>query len=64
MLGTLNKTKDAKLTGGFMVAILSGKLPTRALGLVIEGTALHQDELLDAWKAHHHESPGKIVPLL
>jgi hypothetical protein len=28
-------------------AILDGKLPVRALGLVVESASLHQEELLD-----------------
>lgn len=46
------------------LTVLSGKLPSRALGLVREWAALHQEELRLAWeRAMRHESPGKIEPL-
>lgn len=46
------------------LAVIEGKLPARALGLVIEWTALHQDELREAFeKAANSEPPGKIEPL-
>ena len=57
--------------GGFKVSInihtlsiLEGKLPPRALGLVIEWASLHQDELLQNWKlAKERQTPNKIEPL-
>jgi len=46
------------------LAIIDGKLPARALGLVTEWAALHQQELRDAFqKAANLEAPGKIEPL-
>ena len=44
--------------------ILEGKLPSRALGLVIEWASQHQDELLEDWNlARSEKSPNKIQPL-
>jgi hypothetical protein len=46
------------------LAVIEGKLPARALGLVIEWAALHQDELRDAFmRAANCQPPGKIEPL-
>lgn len=46
------------------LAVIDGKLPARALGLVIEWAALHQDELREAFlRAANSQSPGKIEPL-
>lgn len=46
------------------LAVISGKLSPRAMGLVAEWAILHQAELLQAWqKAKALESPGKIDPL-
>lgn len=46
------------------MSVIAGKLPSRALGLVIEWASLHQDELKDEWeKARNLESLGKIAPL-
>ena len=38
--------------------ILVGKLPSRALGLVIEWASLHQTELMENWKRIEE---GKII---
>ena len=44
--------------------ILEGKLPSRALGLVIEWASQHQDELLEDWDlARSEKLPNKIQPL-
>ena len=44
--------------------LLYGRLPPRALGLMVEGMALHQGELLAAWhRAWRGEGPGNIPPL-
>ncbi len=44
--------------------ILEGKLPSRALGLVIEWASQHQDELLEDWNlAKSEKAPKKIQPL-
>ena len=46
------------------MTVLEGRLPPRALGMVMEWAAINQAELLDAWnQAQQHESPGKIAPL-
>jgi len=46
------------------LSLLDGKLPPRALGLVMEWAALHQEDLREAWRrATNHEHPGKIEPL-
>lgn len=46
------------------LAVISGKLPSRALGLVVEWASLHQDELSILWKrARNLEPLGKIEPL-
>jgi hypothetical protein len=45
-------------------ALLSGSLPARALGLVAEWAALHEEELGAAWnRAATHQPPGRIEPL-
>jgi hypothetical protein len=50
------KINDFTLTKGY--------LPPRALGLVIEWAALHQEELLNDWElARSNESLLKIEPL-
>ncbi|MFN3344732.1 MAG: DUF4160 domain-containing protein [Chloroherpetonaceae bacterium] len=44
--------------------ILNGKLPTRALGLIVKWAALHQEELLENWnRAQCGEPIAKIPPL-
>ena len=46
------------------LALISGKLPPRALGLTVEWASLHQEELAALWgKARKMESLGKITPL-
>ena len=46
------------------LALIEGRLPARALGLIIEWAAAHQDELRSAFeKAANLEPPGKIEPL-
>ena len=46
------------------LAVLAGKLPPRAMGLVAEWAALHRADLIEAWRrAENLESPGKIAPL-
>lgn len=46
------------------LAVISGNLPGRALGLVAEWTSLHQDELLELWqRAKSLEPLHKIDPL-
>jgi hypothetical protein len=42
----------------------AGRLPPRALGLVIEWATIHQGELLEDWRrAQAQESLKKIAPL-
>jgi hypothetical protein len=44
--------------------VLVGKLPSRALGLVIEWASMHQTELLDNWKRiENGQTIEKIAPL-
>ena len=44
--------------------ILEGRLPPRALGLVVEWAAQHQDELMQDWElAVHEKPPFQIEPL-
>ena len=46
------------------LAILEGRLPARAIGLVIEWATLHQDELQDRWQsARRHQFLESIAPL-
>ena len=46
------------------LAVIAGKLPSRALGLTIEWACLHQVELSGLWdKARRMEPLGKISPL-
>lgn len=46
------------------LAIISGWLPPRAMGLVIEWASLHKDELKMNWeKVCTHQKPDKIEPL-
>lgn len=46
------------------LALLSGRLPPRAMGLVTEWAAAHQADLRGAWdRARSHEPPGTIDPL-
>ena len=46
------------------LSLLGGSLPPRALGLVMEWAAVHQDELRVAWnRAKKNEPPGTIAPL-
>jgi hypothetical protein len=44
--------------------IEEGKLPRRALNLVLDWAELHRDELLSDWdKCRAHQQPDKIEPL-
>lgn len=46
------------------LAVIAGKLPPRAFGLVMEWAVLHQKELLASWQnAKNQKPPGKIEPL-
>ena len=44
--------------------VLEGKLPSRALGLVVEWASQHQEELMMNWEAARNDRPPKkIQPL-
>ena len=46
------------------LSIMKGRLPPRALGLVIEWATLHRDELRRGWKqVLAHQPPSRIAPL-
>lgn len=46
------------------LTVLEGKIPPRALNMVIEWAKSHQDELLKDWElAKNHQNPEKIEPL-
>ena len=44
--------------------VLEGRIPPRALGLVVEWASQHQDELMQDWRlARNAQQPKKIEPL-
>jgi hypothetical protein len=46
------------------VALLRGRFPRRALGMVMEWAAVHQRELRDNWDlVHNDQAPHRIDPL-
>lgn len=46
------------------LTVLRGQFPRRALGMVLEWAASHQQELLDNWdRLHHEEAAQRIDPL-
>ena len=46
------------------LSVLAGKLPPRALGLVIEWAIQHQDELLNDWELARQDAElNRIAPL-
>lgn len=46
------------------LSVFAGRLPPRALGLVIEWATVHQQELLDGWRMAQAQQPlPKIEPL-
>jgi phosphomannomutase len=46
------------------ITLLRGRLPRRALGMVMEWTAVHQQELLDNWELlRNDQAPRRIDPL-
>lgn len=46
------------------LAVIAGKLPPRALGLVMEWASLHQNEIFSQWeKARNLEALDRIEPL-
>lgn len=45
--------------------VLEGRIPPRALGLVMEWALEHQEELLEDWElARNNQPPKKIAPLV
>ncbi len=55
---------DEVVVGIDTLAVLQGRLPPRALGLVTEWASLHSLDLRLAWeRAMRHENPGRIAPL-
>jgi hypothetical protein len=46
------------------ITVIENDLPQRALSMVLEWTALHQQELLENWKRlHSNQPPMKVPPL-
>lgn len=56
---------DAEVQVGMdPVALLRGRFPKRALGMVMEWAALHQRELLENWgRLQNDQTPLRIDPL-
>lgn len=47
------------------LTLYSGKLPPRAMGLVIEWASIHKEKLLDNWYVARNKKPlNKIEPLI
>ncbi len=46
------------------LAVIAGRLPPRALGLVTEWAAVHRAELLDAWDAARRQAELPRIPPL
>ncbi len=44
--------------------VLEGRLPSRALGLVVEWASQHQEELMTNWEAARNDRPPKKIPPL
>lgn len=56
--------EDEDEVGFNPITLLRGKLPRRALGMVMEWTAAHQQELLDNWELlRSDQAPHRIDPL-
>ncbi len=56
--------EDMALIGVETLEILQGRLPRRAISLVLEWAQEHRSELLDDWRlAEAHEPLKKIAPL-
>ncbi len=46
------------------LGVTRGKLPAKALSLVVEWAAMHQEELLENWElCRKEQQPNKIEPL-
>ena len=55
---------DEVLVGISTLAVLHGRLPPRAQGMVVEWASQHRNELLEAWgRAQRLEPLGRIEPL-
>lgn len=55
---------DEALIRIFPIGLLKGKLPPRALSLVIEWAQIHQEELMEEWNhASNNKKLQKIPPL-
>jgi hypothetical protein len=46
------------------LSVLTGSLPPRALGLVMEWASLHRDELGENWVLARDKAPLKAIPPL
>jgi hypothetical protein len=46
------------------IAVLVGKLPSRATSLVIEWAAIHQQQLMRNWDRARHDQPIERIPPL
>ena len=56
--------EDEAIIGIDSLAVLQGRLPPRAQGLVVEWASLRRTELREAWnRANRLEQPGSIPPL-
>jgi hypothetical protein len=56
---------DVALIGILNLSVFSGRLPPRAMGLVIEWATIHQQELLNDWnRARAQQDLLKIAPLV
>jgi hypothetical protein len=56
---------DVALIGILNLSVFSGRLPPRAMGLVIEWATIHQQELLNDWdRAGAQQDLLKIAPLV
>jgi hypothetical protein len=56
--------EDLALVDITTLSVFAGRLPPRALGLVIEWATLHQQQLLDSWRMAQSQQPlAKIEPL-
>jgi hypothetical protein len=55
---------DQMLVAIETLAVIAGRLPPRAMGLVIEWATQHQDELRHVWQqARNYEKLARIDPL-
>lgn len=43
------------------LTVLRGRFPRRALGMVLEWAAMHQQELLDNWERLHRDEPPEMI---